>query len=285
MTGYMYQTPYLAHYGVKGMKWGVRKQRNNVIRTVKMQKSAIEYAGRRYAKADAKAQKTMHKFNTTSDKRKRRKSRLAKKAVNQLTKVHKIDIELGQQMDVLCKSSFKQIKKDRRAGIAAGAAFVAGSTLLGSAVGKLTGTSALKIGSYALRTGPGGLHDAYVNFNMNPGGAGFVGGLAGAKNVYGATVKAKQMRRGRKEGTVASKEAINRMARKQAVTEFGAKGVPYRDTNEMWRKAGMNSVQKRYNGVRYEKRKRNRKAASYNSFVSAKKRKHFAGTDQIYGYV
>lgn len=35
----MYYDPYLAHYGVKGMKWGVRKQRNAVSSSGKGKKT------------------------------------------------------------------------------------------------------------------------------------------------------------------------------------------------------------------------------------------------------
>ena len=48
----MYYDPYLAHYGVKGMKWGVRRAERKQVKNVQRVERAYTNAGAEKGKAD-----------------------------------------------------------------------------------------------------------------------------------------------------------------------------------------------------------------------------------------
>lgn len=76
----------LAHYGVKGMKWGVRRNPSRAYTKAVKKKSSLESKSVRYglksAKARKKAMKTRWKAEETFDAKKAKKARkLEKKSV------------------------------------------------------------------------------------------------------------------------------------------------------------------------------------------------------------
>lgn len=119
MSKYMIVNGELYHYGVAGMKWGIRKANYKSARSDKLKKKALDY-DKKAANLTKKAEKAHAKYDLeTANKRAVKAAKLDKKAAVTEKKAAKASTDLGQAVlyrkaeKLKYKAATNRIKGDR----------------------------------------------------------------------------------------------------------------------------------------------------------------------------